>query len=297
MNLSCITDQINQDIFVACRILKQHHYSNIEIHAINHKSVEDFEEDDLTQIEQAVIQYDMNVIALASTVFMMTPCHHDDIISDFSPAFYKIEGSIEYHLEQLKKVCQIANRLSCKVVRLFPFRAPDQRVVLGTPSDFDMIIQHVKRAVEIAKDFNITLVVENCPHSYLPKGNMTFDLVKAINSPHLRLLYDPGNSFRANKDRVPHYYLNTTIMEELTMISSWIKHIHIKDYKYSLNYTKPFRHVAFDEGDVPIKDIIKHLKSINFDDYISCEPEVRYHDTIKSLDTLSTIARLVLTND
>lgn len=289
MNLSCITDQINQDIFVACRILKQHHYSNIEIHAINHKSVEHFDEEDITQIEHAVIQYDMNVVALASTVFMMAPCHHDDIISDFSPAFYKIEGSIEYHLEHLKKVCQIANRLSCKVVRLFPFRAPDQRVVVGTPADFKMITQHVQRAVKIAQDFDITLVLENCPHSYLPKGNMTFDLVQAINSPNLRLLYDPGNSFRANKDRVPHYYLNTTVLKELEEIAPLIKHIHIKDYKYSLNHTKPFRHVAFNEGDVPIEDIIKHLKAIGFNDYISCEPEVRYHDTIKSLDTLSAM--------
>ncbi len=289
MNLSCITDQINQDIFVACRTLKQLHYSNIEIHAINHKTVEQFDEDDLVQIEQAIYQYDMNVVALASTIFMMAPNFSNDVISDFNPSFYKIEGTIQQHLDHLHRVCQIANRLSCKAVRLFPFRAPDQRVVLGIKSDIEMIANHFKDAIKVAQTYDVILVVENCPYSYLPKGNMTYDLVKQVNSPYLRLLYDPGNSYRANKDRVAPQYLNITIMEELALVLPLIKHIHIKDYKYLINHPKPFWHVAFGEGDVPIREIINYLNTNNYHDFLSCEPEVRYYDTIKSLETLRSI--------
>ncbi len=287
MNICCINDQVNQDVHVSFRILHDLGYRHVEVHAINHNSIEEASERDIADIENAAKKYNMNIVALASTVFMMTSLHNQNDISDFNPAFYKIEGSLESHLHHLKKVCTLANRLNCHVVRVFPFRASDNQIILGSESDIQKMIEPFKKAVSIAKEHNVVLAVENCPYSYLPKGNMTFELVKKIDSAHLKLLYDPGNSYRANKDRLPPHYLNTSILDELDYIFPYVEHIHLKDYKYDLkNPSKPFKHVAFTKGDVPIKEIIDYLKANNYTKALSCEPEVSYHETIESLKTL-----------
>lgn len=287
MKICCINDQLNQDVHVSFKTLHDLGYEHVEIHAINHKPIEEASEHEIADIEEATKKYKMNIAALASTVFMMTSLNKQNDISDFNPTFYKIEGSLETHLNYLKKVCALANRLDCRTVRVFPFRASDQQVVLGTDLDIEKMIEPFKKAVAIAKEHNVVLVVENCPYSYLPKGNMTFELIKKIDSDHLKLLYDPGNSYRANKDRIPPKYLSTTVLQELALIYNHIGHIHLKDYKYDIkDPSKPFKHVAFTKGDVPIKEIVDYLKANNYTKALSCEPEVSYHETIESLKTL-----------
>jgi|SRR5690554_575118 len=290
MNISCINDQINQDVHVSFKMLHQLGYKHVEIHAINHKPIENITDDEINTLIKEKEKFNLHISALASTVFMMTSLNKQDDISDFNPAFYKIEGSIETHLKALKKVCALANRLNCNVVRIFPFRASNNQVILGTDSDIEKMIDPIKEAVTIAKNYDVILAVENCPYSYLPKGLMTLELVKRIDSPHLKLLYDPGNSYRANKDRIPTHFLSKSIMEELELIFPYIIHVHLKDYKYDLsNPAKPFQHVAFLKGDVPIQEIIEFLKVHNYNHALSCEPEVSFHETIESLKTLQLI--------
>lgn len=286
MKLSCITDQINQDIFVACKFLKQQGINNIEIHAVNHKSIESCNESDVLEIEEAIKMHDMNVVALASTIFMMAPLYPSDQIKDFHPEFYKLHGDLPTHYEALEKTLKLANRLNCKVVRVFPFRAPNNRIIIGTKKDQHHITKYFKEATFLAKEHDVVLVVENCPYSHLPKGNMTFDVVKAVDSPNLRLLYDPGNSYRANKDRVPPHYLNTSLMDELKLIHPYIHHVHIKDYHYVVDLPKPYQHKVIGEGDIPIVEILEYLKANNYRHAISCEPELPYYETIDSLHAI-----------
>lgn len=103
-------------------------------------------------------------------------------------------------------------------------------------------------------DKGATLVLENCPYSHLPKGHMSIQIVKAIKSDYLKLLWDPANSYRAYKENVPAEYLTFSLEEELHYIYPWIDHIHIKDYAYNAALEKPFQHVAFDMGDIRLHD-------------------------------------------
>lgn len=278
---------------MACKIIKAQGIDSIEIHAVNHKAIETLDETDIQAIEAAVSTFNMRVSVLASTIFMMAPLHPDDVIQDFHPEFYKVYGTIDDHLHYLKQTLQLANRLNCKVVRIFPFRAPINRVVIGNNHDQQQIIAHFKQAVKLAKEHDVMLVVENCPYSHLPKGNMTYDVIRAIDSPYLRLLYDPGNSYRANKDRIPPVYLNTTLLEELAHIYPYIGHVHIKDYKYVVDQVKPYDHKVINEGDVPLSEIIKFLANNNYQQAISAEPELPYHQTIESLQALVSMTKKI----
>lgn len=112
---------------------------------------------------------------------------------------------------------------------------------------------------------------------------MSIQIVKAIKSDYLKLLWDPANSYRAYKENVPAEYLTFSLEEELHYIYPWIDHIHIKDYAYNAALEKPFQHVAFDMGDIDFMMIFSNLRKYGYENAVSLEAETDYNETLKSM--------------
>ena len=161
------------------------------------KSIEECSLKEINTIRTLLNTYELKVSCIASTVFFLCPLMENDKVSLFNPAFYAIEGDVSTHLRYLKSACRIAKKLNCPRVRIFPFRFPDNRPpAYGTQEHIALIMKYVRQAVQIAEEEHVTLVLENCPYSHLPKGHMSIQIVKAIKSDYLKLLWDPANSYR-----------------------------------------------------------------------------------------------------
>lgn len=284
---SIITDQINEDLETALQVAREYGYKYVELHNVFGKSIEECDVEEVKKIKCLLQKYEMKVSCIASTVFFLCPLFENDQVSLFNPHFYAIRGDVATHLSYLKNACQIAKMLGCTKVRLFPFRFPDNRKPkYGTDKQVNDIVKFVKSAVKIAEEYQITLVLENCPYSHLPKGEMSVQVVKQINSDFLKLLWDPANSYRAYQENVPSKYLETSLMEELEMIYPWIDHIHIKDYYFDSTLVKPYKHVALGNGDIGYLTIFDYLKKNGYSNAVSLEAEVEYMDTLASMKTM-----------
>ncbi|MCF0105751.1 MAG: sugar phosphate isomerase/epimerase [Holdemanella sp.] len=287
MQLSIITDQIHNDLETALKIIQKEGYSYVEIHNVFNKSIEQCNEKEAYRIKELLDAYNMTCTNISSTIFFLCPLYEKDTVSLFNDSFYSIKGNLDIHLEHLVNACRIAKILDCPRIRLFPFRFPDNRKgPYGTDQDLNMIIENMKKAVEIAEEYNITLVIENCPYSHLPKGLMTVKIVEEVNSSHLKLLWDPANSYRAYKENVPDTYLNISLIDELKQIYPYIDHVHIKDYHYDPSFIKPFIHTPIYKGDIDFDILFNFLKSNNYDKALSLEPEVDFQDAIRCLQIL-----------
>lgn len=290
MKVSIITDQIDQDLETALQVAKEHGYTYVELHNVFSKSIESCNFKEVEEIQRLLEKYEMKVSCIASTIFFLCPLYEDDKVSLFNEEFKTITGNVEDHLSYLDHACSIAKQLNCSKIRLFPFRFPDnKKPPFGTPQDLQLITENIKKAVIIAEKHDITLVLENCPYSRLPKGMMSIQVIKAINSPNLRLLWDPANAFRAYVQNVPQEYLTTTLQEELEIIYPYIGHIHIKDYRRDSSSDSSFTHTALLDGDIQYEPIFDYLKEKNYNLTLSLEPEVDYENTLKCMDTLKKI--------
>lgn len=269
-----ITDQVDQDIRKACAMIKDAGYHYVELHNVFEKSIEECSEAECNIIKEILDENGLEVVNIASTVFFLCPLYENYRVSLFNDSFHAIKGDVKYHLAMLHNACRIAKKLNCQTIRVFPFRFPDNEeiTVVGTKQDQKMIITQFQKAVDIAKRYDLTLVVENCPYSHCPKGEMTYELVKAIHDEHLKLLWDPANSYRAEKNRVPSEYKNKTMAEEYDLIKDEIRHIHLKNYIYDETQPKPFVHCALTAGDIDYKALMPKLKKYSY--YFSLEPEV-----------------------
>lgn len=287
MQYAIITDQICEDLERALQIAKAHHYSHVELHNVFGKSIEECSLAEVEHIRTLLQTYHLEVSCIASTVFFLCPLYEGDQVSLFNDSFYAIEGDINTHLRYLENACRIAKCLNCPRVRIFPFRFPDNRKPpFGVQEDMNAILRAIRLALRIAKEYDITLVLENCPYSRLPKGMMTIQIIKAFQDPHLRLLWDPANSFRAVKENVPKDYLLFSLMDELRYIYPQIGHIHIKDYHYDPSQQKPFVHKELFDGDIPYDQILTYLHNRGYDKVLSLEAEVPFQETISSMDKL-----------
>ncbi|MDF9824946.1 sugar phosphate isomerase/epimerase [Breznakia sp. PF5-3] len=285
-----ISDQVHANLEEACKQIKELGYSNIELHNVFGKSIEECSDTEVDEIKKILNSYDMQVANIASTIFFLCPLYPNYKVSLFNPTFYAIEGDVKKHLEYLERACEIAIKLKCQTVRIFPFRFPDNEevVVVGTDDDIQKIIEYLKMAVKIAEKYGVILVLENCPYSHLPKGEMTMKVIEAIASPNLKLLWDPANSYRAEKHKVPKKYLKRSLENEYDLIHDKIRHIHLKNYQYDKTSEKPFLHRALLEGDIDYQKLLQRINK-NYQYYISLEPEVDYEKTIQSMKELLTL--------
>lgn len=286
-NYAIISDQVDQDLEKACSIIQSEGYTNIELHNVFGKSIEQCTQEETEKIKELMKRYGLKVVNIASTIFFLCPLYPHYRVSLFNPEFHAFEGTIEEHLACLHNACRIANALSCATIRIFPFRFPDNEEVGIVGSDEDMIeiVKQFKKAVAIAKQYDVTLVVENCPYSHCPKGEMTYRILKEVDDPHLKLLWDPANSYRAQIQRVPSKYQHLTLSEEYELIKKDIRHVHVKNYQKDAKETTTFIHKALFDGDINYTSILQSfIKEYPY--YCSLEAEVAYDETLRSMKEL-----------
>lgn len=287
MNLGIITDQIDLDLEKALRIIAEHGYSTIELHSVFNKPVEVLSIEEAKKAKRLIDAYGMNVSNLASTFFFMCPLYEQDIVSLFNEKFHCIEGDYNKHLDLIENACKVAQVFNCKKIRVFPFRFPDNRKPpFGTKEDMRWICDRMQQACKIASKYQCELILENCPYSHCPKGEMTYTLLKMCNCDNLKLLWDPANSYRAVKSNVETQYLNKSLIDELELIYPYIAHIHIKDYHFDDCYEKPFVHKPIYSGDIDFDELIDFLKKHGYNQTLSLEPEVSLDDTILCMKRL-----------
>ncbi|MEG2751884.1 MAG: TIM barrel protein [Anaerorhabdus sp.] len=293
--LSIISDQVDQDLEKACSIIKEAGYTSIELHNVFNKTIEECNEQEVEQILTILNKYDLRVSNIASTIFFLCPLYEHYRVSLFNPAFHAIEGNIEDHLKALKRACEIAEKLNCKTIRIFPFRSPDNEdiEVVGTRKDMNKIIEIFKRALQVVRPYDVTLVVENCPYSHCPKGEMTLQIVREMNDKQCKLLWDSANSYRAQIHKVPSEYLTLSLTEEYQLIKKDIAHLHLKNYSFVKGLEKPFVHKSLLEGDIAYLPFIEcFMKEQNCS--LSLEPEVDYQETLRSMQELKESVRGII---
>lgn len=289
MKLSIISDQVSQNLEEALKIIVKEGYEYVELHNVFGHSIETCTKEEVEIIKHLLNRYHVKVSNIASTLFFLCPLYQGDEVSLFNPGFYSIQGDLEYHLKVLENACWIANELDCPKIRIFPFRWPDnQKGPYGTKLDFEKIIENIKKALDISKKHHVTLMLENCPYSHLPKGKMTLQVVQEINDPYLKLLWDPANSYRAIRENVPREYMDWSLEEELLHLYPYIGHIHLKNYHYVSGLVKPFVHVPLLNGDIDYKTLVKSIQE-TCDCILSLEPEVDKKGTLLSMQCLKSL--------
>ena len=195
--------------------------------------------------------------------------------ADLNPS----EGEYERQLDELRRAADAAHALGTDRVRIFTFkRVADPSMV------FDRVVQDLHKAINVAKQQNITLLVENEFDCNVGTGAETARLFQTIPDRRLMHNWDPGNCYEAGEQPFPKAW------DQID--HSRISHIHLKDAS-----GKAWRPIG--GGEIDFVGQFQALKKMKYSGTLSLETHYKnpqhdpYASSTESMDGLMSVLKKV----
>ncbi|MDR1463789.1 MAG: AMP-binding protein [Oscillospiraceae bacterium] len=154
-------------------------------------------------------------------------------------------------LEEARGNIRLAGQLGARFVRVLSGCAEG-----GEETDAQ-ILEAVRGLLPLAEECGVTLLLES--NGIYADTKRLSDLLNALESDHVGALWDLHHPYRYYGERPEQTVQN---------LGPYIKHIHCKD-SVLLDGKAVFRMMG--EGDLPLKDCFRALRSIKYDGYVTYE--------------------------
>jgi len=183
----------------------------------------------------------------------------------------------------VKKMLEFASYLGVDTILVIPgavdvFFKPQAEVV---PYDvaYQRSLDSLKECISFAKECKVAIGIENVWNKFLLSPLELRDFVDSIDSEYMGVYFDVGNTLLTG---YPEQWIR--------ILNKRIKKVHIKDFRGSVANVNGF--VDLLEGDVNWEEVIRALKDIGYDDYLTAEilpayfhhPKALLYNTSKSMD-------------
>ncbi|MBO9386602.1 MAG: sugar phosphate isomerase/epimerase [Thermomicrobium sp.] len=237
---AAIADEIDPDLAPALDVMREVGILALELRSAWGKGVLDLDEDELHAVHRETSRRGMIVPVIASPIGKSL-----------------ITEPIEFELRRLDRALAIAQRLDSWGIRLFSFYLPS-----GCPPDQyrEAILERFQRFVTRAAAAGIVLLHENEKDIYGDIPERCHDLLKTIDSPWLRAVWDPANFVQCGV----HPY-----QRGFPLLAPYIAHVHIKDARLATGEVTPAG-----EGDGEVAETLAALAAARYEGYLSLEPHL-----------------------
>jgi sugar phosphate isomerase/epimerase len=166
----------------------------------------------------------------------------------------------EDHLDKFKHAVELADFFAAPYIRIFSYYAPEGKQI----DDFrDEVLRRMSVKAAMLAGSDVTLVHENEAHIYGHSAENCLDIASTINSPNLKLVYDPAN-----------FVWGSGIINNMErcwpLMEPYVVHVHIKDWKLG---SKSIGSMP-GEGDGQIKMLLEALSERNYSGFLTMEPHL-----------------------
>lgn len=183
----------------------------------------------------------------------------------------------------VKKMLELASYLGVDTILVVPgavdvFFKPESEVV---PYDlaYERSFESLRECIRMAEKYKVNIGIENVWNRFLLSPLEMRDFIDKIGSSYLGAYFDVGNTLLTG---YPEHWIR--------ILGKRIKKVHIKDFKVSIGNINGFCDLL--EGDVNWAEVMKALRQIGYNDYITAEmmppypqhPEALIYNTSKSMD-------------
>ena len=167
--------------------------------------------------------------------------------------------SISLHQDALK----VASYLDCKALLFVPgvVKSPISPEIVRYDRALDRLREAINLMLPIAEDLNVDLCMENVWNGFFYSPIELRDFVDSFDSDRLGVYLDIGNLI-GYQQHPPHW---------VELLNSRIKRVQIKDFQENFDWTGSFSFCDIGAGDVPWKETIEALKTIEYKSTIIAE--------------------------
>ena len=242
--LSAFADEVVEDFLAQVEFLAGERVGHIEPRFINKKNIMDLTKGELDEARAMIRDHGLKVSAIGSPIGKV-----------------KLDEPFEPHLDKFKHAVDLALFFEAPYIRMFSYYAPEGKNI----DDYrEQVTERMAAKVEVLADADVTMVHENEANIYGHSAENCVDLVEAVDSPKLRLVYDPANFVWGEK-------MTNNVEVCWPVMKPYVVHIHIKDWKLGAADVGSMP----GEGDGQIKELLAELAAINYDGCMTMEPHLQ----------------------
>ncbi len=244
------SDEIDENIEKQFEHLNKLGIKYFEPRGINGKNISDLNDEEVEELKLTMKKYNIKVSSIGSPIGKI-----------------KITDNFENHLKVLERTIKTAKMLDVKYIRIFSFYIPEgEDYKLYT----DEVIKRMKAMTEIAANNNIILLHENEKGIYGDIAVRCEEILKVVNSPNLKAVFDPANFVQCGQVTYP---------EAFNLLRPYVVYMHIKD-AFSNGEVVP---AGYGEGHVA--EILRELYKDGYEGFLSLEPHLGSFKGLENLET------------
>jgi len=174
------------------------------------------------------------------------------------------ERTRQENVEIALKHCAIAEGLGAPLIRVFPNEIPRG----ATREETRDRIAASLRELSARAPSGIRVGLET--HGDFATGSAVAEIVRLAGQSNLAIIWDVANSFAAGD----------SIAESGSAVAPYLAHVHLRDARPKTNEAL-WQPVLAGEGQVPLRQAIETLRTMNYEGYVSFEWEKHWHPEIE----------------
>ena len=169
------------------------------------------------------------------------------------------KNSIKLHQDAIR----VASYLDCKALLFVPgvVKSPISPEIVRYDRALDRLREAINQMLPIAEELDVDLCMENVWNGFFYSPIELRDFVDSFESDKLGVYLDIGNLI-GYQQHPPHW---------IELLNSRIKRVQIKDFQENFDWTGSFSFCDLGAGDVPWKETVSALKSIQYKSTIIAE--------------------------
>ena len=172
----------------------------------------------------------------------------------------------EKSLEEIRACIKIANNLKIPYIRIRALSGDD------TETRVEAIKEVITEILPEAEEKGATILVETT--GVFCNTAILRDLLDSFASDNLGALWDMHS---------PYFMCGETADTTIKNLGAYVKHVHIKD---AIKTENGIEFCLMGEGEMPIKDMILGLRSVNYDGFISLEWDPKWCEELDDLEII-----------
>jgi sugar phosphate isomerase/epimerase len=238
--LSGFVDEMSPDFTEQCQVASGLGLGYVELRSAWDVNILDLKPEQLAVMKDTLASHGLEVSSIGSPIgkiFLDEP---------FPP-----------HLDRMRHAAEVAHSFDAPYIRIFSFFLRPG----ADPADHrDEVIDRMRALARIAEDADLILLHENEKEIYGDVPSRCLDIVRSVDSPHLRLAWDPANFVQVGVRPYTDGY---------AMLRPHVEYIQIKDARAADGTV-----VTAGNGDGEVARTIRALRHDGFDGFFSLEPHL-----------------------
>ena len=248
-------DDIDQDFNHALDVIEALGLKWVEIRSAWGQNLVHHSDEKLQVIRQAIRARGLRVPCIAAPLFKSRLKGQGE--ADAQLFFAEEQDDMAQQLAILRRSAELARLFETDLVRCFSFWRIDKDLAAIWPD----LLEAFGQAVQLAEQEGITLVLENDYGCNLGGGADSARFIDQIGSPHLKLLWDPGNAYFVGETPYPMGYESGKHV---------VGHVHVKDAVFD-PLSGEYRWVALGSGEVDLPGQLRALRADGYSGVVSVE--------------------------